>query len=249
MCAKVCMELIVRTTHSCSPASQSRQSPLNLQVSGKGTKFPRAKAPAKPAPAAAGKTGGRAKDGSTGQNADASGQREEEARLLAAVQSVHTSAATDAVGVEDRLKVVVAVKMPCSCIGEHRHQSQTECMWHSAFSPFCLALCHVLQQVTGGKPLVLSPLKTEVCTAVESPASSGAYRIVKGLPQQQVCEALLWHHGACWCWLSIAKRLCVWLPDHPCGSTPHQMHLLMCDCRRCWNNVTQVRVVVCRGPR
>ena len=115
MCAKVCMELIVHTTHSCSPASQSRQSPLNLQVSGNGTKNSRAKAPAKPAPAAAGKTGGRAKDGSTGQNADASGQREEEARLLAAVQSVRTSAATDAVGVEDRLKVVV-VKIPAAAL-------------------------------------------------------------------------------------------------------------------------------------
>ncbi|DBA87841.1 TPA: hypothetical protein ACH3X1_004837 [Trebouxia sp. C0004] len=83
-----------------------------LQVSGKGAKAPKAKAPAKPAPAkpapaAAGNTDGRAKDGSTGQNADASVQREEEACLLAAVQSVRTSAATDAVGVEDRLKEVL----------------------------------------------------------------------------------------------------------------------------------------------
>jgi hypothetical protein len=97
-------------------ANQSRQGFLNLQVSGKGAKAPKAKAPTKPAPLAAGKTGGRAKDGSTGQTADASVQREEEARLLAAVQSVRTSAATDAVGVEDRLKVV-PVKISCSCIG------------------------------------------------------------------------------------------------------------------------------------
>ena len=115
MYATVCMELIVHTRHSCCPANQSRPGILNLQVSGKGAKAPKAKAPAKPAPAAAGKTGGRAKDGSTGQNADASGQREEEARLLAAVQSVRTSAATDAVGVEDRLKVVV-VKIPAAAL-------------------------------------------------------------------------------------------------------------------------------------
>jgi len=176
---------------------QSRPGIVNLQVSGKGAKAPKAKAPAKPAPAAAGKTGGRAKDGSTGQNADASVQREEEARLLAAVQSVRTSAATDAVGVEDRLKVV-AIKNSCSYIGEPRLQSQPDCTWHGASSPFCLLFAsNMLQQATAGKPLLLSPLKTKVCSAVESPASSGPYRIVTGSPEQQVCAVSLWHHGAC----------------------------------------------------
>lgn len=140
------MELIVHTRHSCCPANQSRPGSLNLQVSGKGAKAPKAKAPAKPAPAAAGNTGGRAKDGSTGQNANASVQREEEARLLAAVQSVRTSATT-AVGVEDRLKVV-AIKNSCSCIGEPRHQSQPDCTWHGASSsPCCLLFASdILQQ-------------------------------------------------------------------------------------------------------
>lgn len=197
MYATVCMELIVHTRHSCCPAKQSRPGILNLQVSGKGAKALKAKAPAKPAPAAAGKTGGRAKDGSTGQNADASVQREEEARLLAAVQSVRTSAATDAVGVEDRLKVV-AIKNSCSCIGEPRLQSQPDCTWHGASSPFCLLFASdMLQQATAGKPLLLSPLKTKVCSAVESPASSGPYRVVTRLPEQQVCAASLWHLGAC----------------------------------------------------
>lgn len=191
------MELIVHTRHSCCPANQSRPGILNLQVSGKGAKAPKAKAPAKPAPAPAGKTGGRAKDGSTGQNADASVQREEEARLLAAVQSVRTSAAPDAVGVEDRLKVV-AIKNSCSYIGEPRLQSQPDCTWHGASSPFCLLFApNMLQQATAGKPLLLSPLKTNVCSAVESPASSGPYRIVTGSPEQQVCAVSLWHHGAC----------------------------------------------------
>lgn len=166
MYPKVYMQLSVTTRYSCCPANQSRQGFLNLQASGKGAKAPKAKAPAKPAPATAGKTGGRAKDDSTGENANASVQREEEARLLAAVQSVRTSAATDAVGVEDRLKVV-AVKSPCSCMTEPCHQS----MYVARLA--LLLVCDKLQQASAGKPLLLSPLKTKVCTAVESSAPSG----------------------------------------------------------------------------
>lgn len=113
------MQLSMTTRYTCCTANQSRQGFLSLQVSGKGAKIPKPKAAAKQAPAA-GKTGGRAKDGSTGQNADASVQRAEEARLLAAVQSVRTSAASDAVGAEDCLKVV-AVNIFCSGTGEHQH--------------------------------------------------------------------------------------------------------------------------------
>jgi len=54
-----------------------------------------------------------------------------------------------------------------------------------------------LQQATAGKPLLLSPLKTNVCFAVENPASSGPHRIVKGLPEQQVCEAQTCYFQPC----------------------------------------------------
>lgn len=84
----------------------------SLQASGKAPRASKAKAPSKPALAVAGKGSVKPKDGSTGQPGDASVQREEEASLLAAVQTISTAAADDAAGVEERLKVGAA---PAQC--------------------------------------------------------------------------------------------------------------------------------------
>lgn len=74
-----------------------------MQATGKAAKAPKPKAAAKPA-AAAGK--GKGKDSLLGPPVDAAAVLEEEASLLAAVQTVLSGSAADATGAEERLKVV-----------------------------------------------------------------------------------------------------------------------------------------------
>ena len=76
----------------------------HVQVSGKAPKGAKSKPPAKPAKGAS-----KAKDGSTGQTVDVVAQREQQAGLLATVQSIRSGSAADAAGAEERLKVSIGL--------------------------------------------------------------------------------------------------------------------------------------------
>lgn len=116
-----------------------------MQAFGKTAKGLKAKAPIQPA---GGKGSSKAKDGSMGQAVDAAVQREEEAGILAAVQSVTSGAASDAAAAEERLKVdqlsLLAIMQFLSCglvllhaLSLHRasplwhtFHSIKRCAWH-----------------------------------------------------------------------------------------------------------------------
>ncbi len=116
-----------------------------MQASGKTPKAPKAKAPAKPATAIGGKGASKAKDGSTNQAADAAAQREEEATLLAAVQSVRSGAASDAAGAKDRLKVAREGSQSCThadiCWRALSHCTNVISTQHPSFGSCCESCC------------------------------------------------------------------------------------------------------------
>ena len=88
-----------------------------MQASGKAPKPAKGKPPAKPAAASGTKVGTKGKDISTGQAVDAAAQRDQEAALLAAVQSVLSGSAGDTAGAEDRLMVMTNnAHMICTAI-------------------------------------------------------------------------------------------------------------------------------------
>lgn len=87
-----------------------------MQATGKASKAPKPKASTKPA-AAAGK--GKGKDSLPGPEVDPAAMLEEEASLLAAVQAVQSGSAADAVGAEERLKVLLSVQFTMSTHPTH----------------------------------------------------------------------------------------------------------------------------------